>query len=63
MKDFIIVAILLVIVGLAVCYIIKSKKSGAKCIGCPSGGNCSAFQKEGNACSCGCSEHGENEKK
>ena len=38
MADFIIVAILLLIVGAAVRYIVKSKKSGAKCIGCPTGG-------------------------
>ena len=41
MKDFLIVAVLLVIVGLAVHAIYKSKKSGKKCIGCPYSGNCS----------------------
>ncbi len=40
MKDFIIVAILAVILGLAVYAIYKSKKSGKKCIGCPYSGNC-----------------------
>ena len=35
MKDIIIIAVLLVIVILAVGYIVKSKKNGKKCIGCP----------------------------
>ena len=41
MKDFLIVGVLLIIIGVAIVYIIKAKKSGAKCIGCPSGGQCS----------------------
>lgn len=48
MENIIIVAILVVIVGLAVRYIIKAKKSGKKCIGCPDGGSCSS------GCGCGC---------
>lgn len=54
MVDFIIVAIIVVIVGLAVGYIRKAKKSGAKCIGCPAGGSCSHSHKESSGCSCGC---------
>lgn len=50
MENIIIVAILVVIVGLAVRYIIKAKKSGKKCIGCPDGGSCSS----GCGCGCGC---------
>ena len=46
MVDAIIVAVILVIIGLAAWYVYKSKKSGKKCIGCPEGG-CSQ-------CSCGC---------
>ena len=34
MKNFIIIAILMVIVALAFLYIYKAKKSGKKCIGC-----------------------------
>lgn len=41
MTDVIIAVILLVIIGMAAAYIIKSKKRGVKCIGCPSGCNCS----------------------
>ena len=52
--DWIIIGILAVIVGAAVFYIIKAKKSGAKCIGCPAGGNCSGKHKESSDCGCGC---------
>ena len=38
MTDIIIGAVLVVIVGLAVFYIIRAKKKGKKCIGCPDGG-------------------------
>jgi len=41
MTDVIIIAVLLVILGLAAGYVIKAKKSGKKCIGCPAGGSCS----------------------
>ena len=44
-----IVAIALII-GSAVFYIIKAKKSGKKCIGCPAGCSCSA--KDGNTKGC-----------
>lgn len=40
MTDIIISVILIVIVGSAVGYIIKAKKSGKKCIGCPDSGTC-----------------------
>ncbi len=32
--------VILLIVGWAVRYIYKAKKTGVKCIGCPNGGNC-----------------------
>lgn len=50
MTDLIIAVILLVIIGAATAYIMKAKKSGAKCIGCPAGGNCSGR----NNGQCGC---------
>ena len=52
MENIIIVAILVVIVGLAVRYIIKAKKNGKKCIGCPDGGSCSSGC--GSCGGCGC---------
>jgi len=50
MKNLIVVIILVVILGLAITYIVKAKKKGVKCIGCPSACNCSA-QKNG-CCDC-----------
>jgi len=41
MENFIVIAVLVVIIGLAVWYIYKAKKSGKKCIGCPDGCSCS----------------------
>lgn len=57
MENIIIVAILLVIVGLAVFYVYRAKKKGKKCIGCPDSGSCSTSKCEGGCnCGCGCSE-------
>lgn len=44
-KDVIIIAAIVIIIGLAVLYIYKAKKSGKKCIGCPDSCSCSAKQK------------------
>ena len=60
MTDIIIIAVLVVIIGLAGLYVYKAKKSGKKCIGCPDGSSCSGSC---GSCSCGCSETAkENEK-
>lgn len=40
MTNWIIIIILLIIIGSATGYIVKEKKRGVKCIGCPAGGNC-----------------------
>lgn len=40
MTDFILVLVLLGIVGAAIFYIVKEKKKGTKCIGCPMAGEC-----------------------
>lgn len=37
MEDFIIIAILLIIIGFAAGYVIRAKKKGKKCIGCQGG--------------------------
>lgn len=52
MTNVVIIAVIAVILGVAVRYIVKAKKSGAKCIGCPSGGTCSGCCGE-DTCSCG----------
>ncbi|MBE6654795.1 MAG: FeoB-associated Cys-rich membrane protein [Ruminococcaceae bacterium] len=46
-KNIIIIAVIALIVGGALAYIIKAKKSGKKCIGCPYGDSC-----KGSCCSC-----------
>lgn len=57
MTDFIIVAVILIVVGCAAGYIIKAKKNGQKCIGCPSSKTCGSKN-----CSCGCSSDANNAK-
>ena len=40
MTDFLIIAVVALILGAAARYIYKAKKSGAKCIGCPHAKTC-----------------------
>lgn len=40
MADIIALIIIAAIVAAAVAYIVKAKRSGVKCIGCPAGGSC-----------------------
>lgn len=57
MADFILVIVLLLIIGAAVLYIVKEKKKGVKCIGCPSAGACAHAHKCNGDGSC--SGHGD----
>ena len=50
MENIVIVIALVLVLGLSIAYIIKAKKNGAKCIGCPSSHDC-------KTCGCGCHEH------
>ena len=50
--DWIALAVLALAVGGAILYIVKAKKSGKKCIGCPHSGTCG----KGTQGSCSC-EH------
>lgn len=53
MTDIVIIAIVVVLLGAAIGYVIKEKKRGVKCIGCPDGHKC-----QSNCGSCGgCSEN------
>ena len=57
MTDIIVLGVVALIVGAAMAYIIKAKKAGAKCIGCPAAGTCgSKNNASDSACSCGCGE-------
>lgn len=54
MDNAIIIAVLILIVGAAAWYVIRAKKKGAKCIGCPSGCSCSHSHENHTSCNCGC---------
>ena len=45
MADVIAVLILVVLIGGAAAYLIRAKRNGVKCVGCPAGGNCSDRRK------------------
>jgi len=51
MGDIIPIIIIALIIGGALFYIIKAKKSGRKCIGCPDSATCSK-NKNGKCCCC-----------
>lgn len=53
-QDLIIIAVLILVLAISIGYIIKAKKSGVKCIGCPASHDC-------KSCGCGCQEHNQNE--
>jgi len=52
MTNFLLAAVIIAIIGGAIAYIIKEKKRGVRCIGCPSAGQCSRKHCEGSSCSC-----------
>lgn len=56
MTDLIVIGIVAVLLIAAIAYIVKAKKSGVKCIGCPDGGTCSGNCGGGASCS-GCQSH------
>ena len=41
MENVIVALIVMLILGVSITYIVKAKKAGVKCIGCPAGGTCS----------------------
>ncbi len=54
MENYIIIGILILIIGAVVLYLVKEKKKGTKCIGCPyckqcAGTNCTGKSKKNNA--------------
>ena len=54
MDNAILIVLIVVLVGGALAYVIKAKKSGKKCIGCPHCDSCPSLQKEGRDSHCGC---------
>ena len=59
MTDIIVISVIILIVGLALLYIIREKKKGKKCIGCPYARSCAKEDKI--KCSCAKGDKG-NEK-
>ena len=56
MANFIVILVIVLVVGAAMAYIIKAKKSGQKCIGCPHSSTCGKTKTHG--CSGSCSSCG-----
>lgn len=57
MIDIIIISLIALMLASAMTYIVKNKKQGGKCIGCPSAGCCSAVKEKPRKCSpagCNC---------
>ena len=52
MKDLILAVILAVIIGLAIAYIVKQKRKGIKCIGCPDADKCSKSTEKISCAKC-----------
>lgn len=45
MADLIVLTVVLIILGLAISYLVKEKKQGSKCIGCPYAKSCAKKRK------------------
>ena len=45
MDNLILIAIILLILGAVIAYIVKAKKQGVKCIGCPNAKRCAGCHK------------------
>ena len=54
MGDYIAIGLVVVILAAAIIYIIRAKKKGAKCIGCPVGCKACGNSKNKSSCCCGC---------
>lgn len=50
--DYIVIAIIALIIGGAVAYIVKAKKSGKKCIGCPDSCSCNKNDSKDSSSAC-----------
>ena len=60
--EIIAIAVIVLVVGGAVAYIVKAKKSGVKCIGCPNGCSGCSCKKSGGCQGCSkCPEEDEQE--
>ncbi len=48
--NYIIIGVIVLIVGAAVWKIVREKKKGVKCIGCPHSGGCESSKNSENSC-------------
>ena len=55
MANFVVVVVILFIVGAAIAYIVKEKKKGNRCIGCPAAATCPSVHA--GKCSGGCQKN------
>lgn len=53
MEDILVLIILVVVLATAIIYVVRAKKKGVKCVGCPNAKNCSKNTENG---SCGCNK-------
>ena len=60
LTDIIAVMVIVAVVGLAVTYIVKERKKGNRCIGCPHAKTCAKKAKENSCC---CSSKNDTEEK
>lgn len=62
--DIVAIVVIVLVIGAASAYIIKAKKSGKKCIGCPDSCSCNAKKKQnGGEGTCGACCHCHTEEK
>ena len=52
MASVIVAVVMLIIIGAAIAYIVKEKKKGTVCIGCPHAGTCASKNSNDSGCSC-----------
>ena len=57
MENFIVAGLLVIIIGAVVFYLVREKKKGVKCIGCPYAKQCAG--KCGGKSNSKCSDHSE----
>ena len=49
--DYVVIGVIVLLVGAAVAYIIREKRKGKKCIGCPYCSSCSSRNSKNGCCS------------
>ena len=56
MTNLIVSILVIAAVALAVGYLIRARRRGVTCVGCPSGGcgSCKSGSERSESCSCGC---------